>query len=1505
MTGISRLIRRHLLGISTAVGLQDASALWQRRPLSNRVHFLAAFAALAALWGTPACAQSYTVYLEPIFLYNATGTPYRDTLAAAWSDVQAAFDYCNVVPAGSTCQQVQNLHPDTTGPYGFMLDGIWYWQYWDEQVCSTPTGLPTVCNTSTDVSSIQTSYVCPPNFGAGYYDTSTQNHLLACARTIPAYSQPPTKFCMSCIGNPIIASTGQKLQAETDYSGSSGLNFTRTYLSNNGYFASVLRQGFIDNSAPQGTVQQQCIPGTWTSGSQSGVYCFPYISVYPHVNGGVAQYQLQGADGRSTLFSGPNSAITQNADINDRVTQISVGGVNEWQVKREDDSTEIYSAAGTLIQKTLRGGKAFSYTYSTSSTPSNIAPYPGLLISQTDAFGHSLSWIYNSAGQMTLMTDPAGGTYQYSYDSSGNLTGVIYPDGSSKTYEYNESANTGGASLPNALTGVTDENNSRYATFQYQNSNGNTFAVNTQHAGGVDSYTFTYSAYWGSSPYRTTVVDPLGTSKTYAFANNLSFNVDSSQTQPAASGSGNVTQSEAYDANGNPATRIDFNGNTTTYVYDLTRNLETSRTEAYGTAQSRTITTTWDANWRQPDLITEPNRTTAFTYDNLGNVLTKTITDTATSTTRIWTYTYDTYGRMLTAKGPRTDVNSTTTYAYYTCTTGYQCGQVQTITDALGHITTFNTYNAHGQPLTITDPNGVVTTLSYDLRQRLLSRQIGTETTGYTYYPTGLLETVTLSDSSTITYTYDAAHRLTKITDGAGNYLSYTLDNMGNRTAENSYDPSSTLHRTHTRVFNALNELYQDINSAGTSAVTTTLAYDNDGNVLNSAAPLSRNTADQYDALNRLTQITDPASGITKLGYDANDNLASVIDPRNLTTSYTHNGFGDVTQLVSPDTGTSSNTYDSGGNLKTATDARSAVATYAYDAMNRVTQVAYADQTINFTYDAGTNGIGRLTGASDTNHTLSWTYDTLGRVTGKGQKVGTVTKSVGYAYVNGDLTSLVTPSGQTIVYAYTNHRITSITVNGTALLTNATYDPFGPATGWTWGNSTASTRSFDKDGNPSQIVTAGVTNGYTVDNASRITGLSDSGLSSNSFTFGYDLLDRVTSGTSTGKTRGYTYDANSNQLTTTGRVAFTDTIAPSSNRLSSTTGGIVRTYGYDNAGNTTGYTGDSFTFNKRGRMSQAIVNGSASNYVYNAVGQLIHKSGNGGNTLLMYDEVGHILGEYSSTGALVEETIWMGDMPVATLRPNGTSITIYYVHADHLGTPRKVTRPADNGLMWRWDPDTFGSVAPNSNPSGHGTFTYNLRFPGQYALTESGLYYNYFRTFDPQMGRYIESDPIGLAGGSPSTYGYAGNNPTSNVDPNGLLKRGFGFVDPDWQAIQDAEEKIRQELKKSCSCHENSADDSCIPCDKVDLLLNRLDTSVVYFVPDLRDPIHGPNICAKGAYLGYTVKIGPNAFNPTQCHCLAATLYHEVLHNTGEDDDTDRRSGAGTLEKRCMSHLCK
>jgi RHS repeat-associated protein len=880
-----------------------------------------------------------------------------------------------------------------------------------------------------------------------------------------------------------------------------------------------------------------------------------------------------------------------------------------------------------------------------------------------------------------------------------------------------------------------------------------------------------------------------------------------------------------YDANGNVATRTDFNNRQTRYAFDLTRNLETSRTEAYGTAKARTITTAWHSTFRLPTSITETNRTTSFTYDSSGNVLTKTITDTSVTpnVSRTWTYTYNSFGQVLTADGPRTDVSDVTTYTYYstgaTCTatvTGASTsgcrGQLNTITNALSQVTTFNEYNAGGQALKITDPNSVVATLAYDSRQRLTSRQVGSETTAFTYWPTGLLKKVTLPDSSYVQYTYDNAHRLTRIDDQAGNYIVYTLDAMGNRTAESTYDPTSFLARTHTRVINSLNQLWKEVNAAGTSAVTTVFGYDANGNQTTINAPLSRNTTNAYDELNRLKQITDPATGITQFGYDANDNLSSVTDPRGKVTSYQYTGFGDLKQQTSPDTGTTVNTYDSGGNLATSTDARSAVATYSYDALNRVTQVAYGDQTISYGYDSGTSGVGRLTSASDANHSLNWTYDGQGRVTGKSQTVGTVTKSVSYGYTNGNLTSLTTPSGQSVVYSYnSNHQVTGVTVNGTTVLSSVLYDPFGPIRGWTWGNATQAVRTYDTDGKITQVDSSGLKT-YGYDDAFRITGITDSSDSTLSWTLGYDALDRLTSGSKTGLSQSFTYDANGNRLTQGGTASSTYTVSSTSNRLSSVSGALTRTYGYDAAGNSTSYASLSFAYNNAGRMKSSSTGGVTTSYLYNALGQRVRKSGGGAGTVLYsYDEAGHLLGEYDSAGNLIEETVWLGDIPVATLRP-GSPVAIDYVHTDHLNTPRKITRPSDDAVLWRWDSDPFGTTAPNENPQGLGTFSYGLRFPGQYFDVESGLSYNYFRDYDPQIGRYVESDPIGLGGGV-NTYGYAQALPTLRVDPTGASDvdptqtcydgmRCYGKQDdPNYPGAPGKPKKPKAPDKEFCAIH--------------------------------------------------------------------------------------------------------
>jgi RHS repeat-associated protein len=111
---------------------------------------------------------------------------------------------------------------------------------------------------------------------------------------------------------------------------------------------------------------------------------------------------------------------------------------------------------------------------------------------------------------------------------------------------------------------------------------------------------------------------------------------------------------------------------------------------------------------------------------------------------------------------------------------------------------------------------------------------------------------------------------------------------------------------------------------------------------------------------------------------------------------------------------------------------------------------------------------------------------------------------------------------------------------------------------------------------------------------------------------------------------------------------------------------------------------------------------------------------------------------------------------------------IYYIEADHLNTPRRVSNTSQQ-VVWRWDAaEPFGDTPPDENPSNLGNFEFNPRFPGQYHDKETNLAYNYFRDYDPQAGRYVQSDPIGLAGGI-NTYTYAGSDPIRFSDQDGLF----------------------------------------------------------------------------------------------------------------------------------------
>jgi YD repeat-containing protein len=703
---------------------------------------------------------------------------------------------------------------------------------------------------------------CP----AGYTGNTQQN----------PYSQygpqdwwvPSTTFCYRqredrcpCVGQPIRPSSQEKIERQVDYvgAGPDKLEFAR-------FYSSHLSSSSIWN----------------TFGSWIGSYQSQLNATYQQAAAGDTLIAYH-SDGTTTVFASNNGWRLDGID-HDSVVTLSdgSGATTGYRYYRGDSNTiEVFDVNGVLQNTTSITGIARQLTYSTSSTPSSIAPGPGYLIQITSSLGRTLSLTWGSNGQVATLTDPAGYVYSYSYAGSSsyvastsgtlpqNLTSVSYPDGHVRTYYYNETAYAGTPSGINILTGIGDEDGVRFETYTYD---GLGRATNTVQAGGVSQYSVS-NATPGT---QATVTDPLGTQRTYLYTDVNGYTLSAGISQPAGAGSAATSSSIAYDPNGNVTIRTDFDGNRTCYANDQTRNLELARLEGVasggscpasltgyvptaGTAQ-RLIQTEWHPNWRLKSREAAPLKITTWVYNGQADptnggatvscapstallpdgspiaVLCKKVeqatTDatgaagfsaTATGSARVWTYTHNQYGQVLTATAPRgnlatTDSNyaaATTTYVYYGATVAgtYTIGDLQQVTDALGHVTQYLQYDGNGRVLQQVDPNGTATTFTYFPRGWLESRTVTppssstSRVTSYVYDGVGQIKTVNQSDGSQIDYTYDAAHRVTQITDSAGDSINYTLDAIGNRTLEQVKDPAANLARQVSRVYDALNRL--------------------------------------------------------------------------------------------------------------------------------------------------------------------------------------------------------------------------------------------------------------------------------------------------------------------------------------------------------------------------------------------------------------------------------------------------------------------------------------------------------------------------------------------------------------------------------------------------------------------------------------------------------------------------------------------------------------------------
>ena len=832
-----------------------------------------------------------------------------------------------------------------------------------------------------------------------------------------------------------------------------------------------------------------------------------------------------------------------------------------------------------------------------------------------------------------------------------------------------------------------------------------------------------------------------------------------------------------YDVSGNLLSVTDTNGIVTEFTYDLRNRLISSTLRHPTDANKNALTSyTYDAVGQMLS-TTLPNGTQIFyeyddarrlvavsnaanerieyTLDAAGNRTQQVIKSASGTITYSVASVFDELSRVIKVSGNNSqldkhqyDVNDNPTAAIdgrnnTTQQTYDALNRVKKIIDPALKETQF-TYNAQDQIKTVTDARGNTTTYSYD---------------GF-----GNLTSQTSPDTGTTTFTYDAAGNRTSSLDARNIAVNYTYDAL-NRLTRVSY-PSSPADDVTYNYDNTTNGNYGvgRLTSIVTSKVRLDFEYNYQGLITKKYTQVS-NTASstqyRYDTAGNLAGITYPSGREVNYVFDTLGRIAAITTKANATASaqtllnnISYLPFGPAQTFTYGNGLTHNQSYDQDYRL-TAIDLGGILnRSYGYDAVNNITSI--------------NNGL-------STNKNQSFNYDALNRLISANGGYG----NLGYSYdaIGNRLTASTNGSTDTYSYPATSNRLAAITrANGNR---NFAYDAAGNPTQRTGDDNSTQAFSFDATNRMAAVSVNGTaTASYTYNPlGQRVVKTLASGAKE---IYHYDeagQLITVTDGTGA-SLREYVYWGSQQiALAVKGTSSTPTTSLLDESSVSFQGSHIIAT-------NNANYAGTGFIdYVGEGQANWLFY--APSSTTYNI--KLRYSLGNTANRplALLVDGVQKSLINFTPTATWaiwdtleLSVTIPQGNHTIS-LKTTGksgpnvdqielnytvasTASSLYFVHNDHLNTPQVVTDSAQQ-VVWMGDYQPFGKLAQNQSNS----IELYSRFPGQYLDGETGLYYNYFRDYDPSIGRYIESDPIGLEGGI-NTYAYVEGNPLKGIDPYGL-----------------------------------------------------------------------------------------------------------------------------------------
>lgn len=871
----------------------------------------------------------------------------------------------------------------------------------------------------------------------------------------------------------------------------------------------------------------------------------------------------------------------------------------------------------------------------------------------------------------------------------------------------------------------------------------------------------------------------------------------------------------------------DYNGNVSNFSYDSLNRL-TQKTLASGNADSQLTTYNYTSlsdgavnNYPTPNEIITDSQIVVNTINPTGWVTQQVISYPKGGNSKTINYTYFEdatkydFGLIRIVDGPRTDVDDSVSFTYDIF------GNKETATQVVNNrtiITKYLNYNTFAQPERIIYPSGIVDKFVYNADGTLQSKVtgIGGDTgnvsgvaNSYTYDYLKRKKSETNADNETTVYDYDGLGRLVKTTapDASSTTQTYFDNGVIQSTAGTTV-------------------VYNEINSQGRVSKTRkgtnpdyywkTFSYDGNGNVTQTQTALGIIEKWTYDALNRNTSYTNGEGNVSKKTYDKSNNLISSKDAVNSGSSpFNYVSSTLVKDEVNNDYATKSYLYNQEDRVTSKTHGSRTCSYSNIDTLGRTGGVTCNSENdadpafaYNYQYIYDASRFGRLDRVSTTTlfgTDTQYSYDYLDRVVGKSQINKSIATwggqstplNVSYAYsAAGKTTSIIMPSGRLIKYNYENNkgRLGSIDINNIPFIFDFNYDDAGRLTRWSYNNDKVKYNfQYDKYNEGSLISTGFTIKGAWFDSGFRDyfvvdrDGKFDFKMRENGYYiwYQYDKASRVLSEKLTRAVGDYdvtqykfdySYDANGNRKTF--NVSGGDKAQPYTsvkdinynyynNRLTSINRNSVNeNVNYLPQGE---LRLNSFLSRYDGNGQMRYSGGENGQYymVYNHKNERtirsLNTSGNWYDRAIqyVYDEDSNLIGEYTQNGTPITEYIWLDKRLVAAIYGSGGNSKIYAVYSDPNGTPRALFQPDEERTVWTWNNTDFGLGQIT------GTVKFNFRLPGQYYDELTGLHYNLNRYYNPEFGRYMEPDPIGLEGGS-NPYVYAENNPISNIDPSGL-----------------------------------------------------------------------------------------------------------------------------------------